>query len=243
MDEAPTPLGFMLSKDYLVTVRYTALHSFDAVAAKFARPDAPQTGAETFTALADEMVDLSADALESIGVELDAISRSLFPRRIEKRKPLVSKTNDALRGVLIDIGNIGERSSRARDILLGLQRIVPFVSGPRREWISEQILERLRTVSTDITSLTDYEEHLAGKVQFLLDAVLGLINTKQNDIFTVLTVVSVVGIPPTLVASIYGMNFKYMPELSWAYGYQWGLVLIGLSTILPILWFKWRGWL
>jgi magnesium transporter len=77
----------------------------------------------------------------------------------------------------------------------------------------------------------------------LLDAVLGLINTKQNDIFTVLTVVSVVGIPPTLVASIYGMNFKNMPELSWAWGYQWGLFLIALSTIVPILWFKWRGWL
>ena len=70
-----------------------------------------------------------------------------------------------------------------------------------------------------------------------------LINTKQNDIFTVLTIVSVVGIPPTLVASIYGMNFKNMPELDWAWGYQFGLALIVLSTILPILWFKWRGWL
>ena len=98
-------------------------------------------------------------------------------------------------------------------------------------------------MGTDIVSLTDYEQHLANKVQFLLDAVLGLINTKQNDIFTVLTVVSVVGIPPTLVASIYGMNFRNMPELTWAYGYQWGLLLIVLSTILPILWFKWRGWL
>ena len=145
--------------------------------------------------------------------------------------------------MLIDVGSIGEGASRVRDILLGLQRIVPFVGGPKREWISEDIREHLRTVSTDIVSLTDYEAHLSGKVQFLLDAVLGLINTKQNDIFTVLTVVSVVGIPPTLVASIYGMNFKYMPELSWAYGYQWGLALIGLSTILPLLWFKWRGWL
>ena len=170
-------------------------------------------------------------------------SRSLFPKRNKKRQRLVSKSNDALRGVLIDVGDIGERSSRARDILLGLQRIVPFVGGPHREWISEQTQEHLRTVSTDIVSLTDYEEHLAGKVQFLLDAVLGLINTKQNDIFTVLPVVSVVGIPPTLVASIYGMNFKNMPELSWAYGYQWGLALVALSTILPILWFKWRGWL
>ena len=243
VDEAPTPLGFVLSKDYLVTVRYTALRSFDAVAAMFSRPDAPKTGTQTLAALADEMVDLCADTLESIGVELDAISRSLFPKGSAKRQRLVNKTNDALRGVLIDIGNIGERASRARDILLGLHRIVPFVGGPHREWISEQIQERLRTVSTDITSLTDYEAHLAGKVQFLLDAVLGLINTKQNDIFTVLTVVSVVGIPPTLVASIYGMNFKDMPELSWAYGYHWGLALIALSTILPILWFKWRGWL
>src|SRR5258708_35303113 len=78
------------------------------------------------------------------------------------------------------------------------------------------------------------------RFSFCWDAVLGFINTKQNDIFTVLTIVSVVGIPPTLVASIYGMNFKNMPELDWAWGYQFGLALIVLSTILPILWFKWR---
>jgi magnesium transporter len=79
-------------------------------------------------------------------------------------------------------------------------------------------------------------------VQFLLDAVLGFINTEQNDIFKVLTIASVVGIPPTFIASMYGMNFHNMPELSWHYGYEWGLFLIALSTILPIIWFKWRGW-
>ena len=79
-------------------------------------------------------------------------------------------------------------------------------------------------------------------MQFLLDAVLGFINTKQNDIFQVLTVISIVGIPPTLVASIYGMNFRNMPELGWAWGYPYALVLILLSAILPILWFKWRRW-
>ncbi len=129
-----------------------------------------------------------------------------------------------------------------RDILLGLQRIAHFVRS-HRALVVEEVQERLATVGTDIVSLTDYEAHLAGKTQFLLDAVLGLINTKQNDIFTVLTVVSVVGIPPTLVASIYGMNFKFMPELDWAYGYYWGLGLIAISTILPLLWFKWRGWM
>jgi magnesium transporter len=85
--------------------------------------------------------------------------------------------------------------------------------------------------------------HLNGKMQFLLDATLGLINTTQNNIIKVLTVVSVVGVPPTLVASIYGMNFKDMPELNWAYGYPYGLTVIVLSAVLPLLWFRIRGWL
>ena len=94
----------------------------------------------------------------------------------------------------------------------------------------------------DLQSLSDFELHLSNKIQFLLDAVLGFINTEQNDIFKVLTIVSVVGIPPTLIASMYGMNFHNMPELSWPWGYEWGLFLIFLSTLLPVAWFKWRGW-
>jgi magnesium transporter len=72
---------------------------------------------------------------------------------------------------------------------------------------------------------------------------MGLINIEQNNIIKVLTIVSVVGVPPTLVASMYGMNFHYMPELDWAWGYPYGLFLIALSAILPLLWFKLRGWL
>ncbi len=242
LDQAPSPLGFVLSKDVLVTIRYTPLRSFDAVAAKFGKNGAPGTSVGAFTAIVDEMVDLLADLLEAIGAELDEVSRDIFPRRGKARRKR-SPSNDALRAVLTDVGNVGERGSRIRDILLGLQRIVPFVAGPGRAWVPQETQDRLKIAQTDIVSLADYETHLSNKVQFLLDAVLGLINTKQNDIFTVLTVVSVVGIPPTLVASIYGMNFKNMPELSWAWGYQWGLFLIVLSTIIPILWFKWRGWL
>ena len=77
----------------------------------------------------------------------------------------------------------------------------------------------------------------------LLDAALGLINIEQNNTFRVLTVVSVVGIPPTLVASMYGMNFKNMPELSWAYGYPYGLALIVVSALAPVLYFRLKGWL
>jgi magnesium transporter len=97
-------------------------------------------------------------------------------------------------------------------------------------------------VRQDIASLNDYDAHLVNKVQLMLDATLGLINIEQNNIIKVLTVVSVVGVPPTLVASMYGMNFHNMPELDWAWGYPYGLTLIALSAILPVAWFKWRGW-
>jgi magnesium transporter len=123
-----------------------------------------------------------------------------------------------------------------------LQRFIPFVCDKCAPWIGADVQSRLKTAGTDIQSLVDFEAHLTNKVQFLLDAVLGFINTEQNEIFKVLTIVSVVGIPPTLIASMYGMNFHNMPEYSWSFGYQWGLGLIFLSALLPALWFKWRGW-
>ena len=242
LDEAPSPIGFVLSKTVLVTIRYTNLRSFDSVAAKFPKSHAPGSSIETFAAIVDEMVDLSADLLEGIAAELDVVSRSVF-RKTSRRRGRIAQSNEALHDTLIDVGNAGERLSRIRSSLLSLQRIIPFVSEPKRDWITNNIRSRLKSAQMDLVSLTDYEIHLSGNTQFLLDAVLGLINTKQNDIFTVLTIVSVVGIPPTLVASIYGMNFKNMPELDWQWGYQFGLALIALSTILPILWFKRRGWL
>jgi magnesium transporter len=91
-------------------------------------------------------------------------------------------------------------------------------------------------------SLNDYESQLSNKVQFLLDAILGFISIQQNDLFKVLTIVSVVGIPPMLVAGIYGMNFKFMPELNWAWGYPLAIAMVALSALIPLLWFKWRGW-
>ncbi len=192
VDDAPSQLGFVLSKDYLVTVRYTALRYFDTVAAKFSTPEAPRTSVETFAALDNEMVDLCADTLEAIGIELDTMSRSIFPKRGKGRKRLVAQYIDALAAVLIDVGNIGERPSRALGHPSGAAaRCARSSPLSQRDWLSQQMQEHLPTLSTDVVSLTDYEEHLAAKVQFLLDAVLGLINTKQNDLFTVLTVVSV----------------------------------------------------
>ena len=102
---------------------------------------------------------------------------------------------------------------------------------------------RLDITRQDVASLSDYDEHITNKVQLLLDATLGLINVEQNNIIKVLTIVSVVGIPPTLIASMYGMNFKGMPEYDWAWGYPYALAMIALSAVLPLVWFKWRGWI
>ena len=117
-----------------------------------------------------------------------------------------------------------------------LDEIVSLAEGAGLRHVS------LDTLRNDLASLNDYEFHLLNKVQLLMDATLGLINVEQNDIIKVLTVVNVVGVPPTLVASMYGMNFKYMPELDWSWGYPYGLALIAITAIAPLIWFKWRGW-
>jgi len=240
LDQAQSPLGFVLSKQLLVTIRYAHLQAFETVAERRSKDGGHSSSIDTFAALVDGMLELSADLIEQISAELDSVSRTIFSK-LGKQKH-VTQSNDALRRVLIGVGIAGERLSRIRDSVLGLQRVVPFVAGAEQDWIPANIRARLKTTQNDLSSLAEYETHLSNKVQFLLDAVLGFINTKQNDIFQVLTVISIVGIPPTLVASIYGMNFKNMPELSWAWGYPYGLVLIVLSAILPIVWFKWRRW-
>jgi magnesium transporter len=236
----PVPLGFILSPQVLVTVRYSEVHGFDPVEARVKQGlDLGSTSA--FAALIDSMVDFGADRLEKLSSDLAAVSATAFcpkgsPGQVDKR---VAR---ALRDSLNAVGTAGDQLSRIRESLLGLQRIIGFVLKMAADWLSPEKKTRLVTAQQDLSSLVDFEAHLSGKTQFLLDAILGFINTEQNDIFKVLTIVSVVGVPPTLIASMYGMNFHNMPELSWRWGYPYVLALIALSTLLPILWFKRRGW-
>lgn len=241
-ESAPTAVGFVLNEHVLVTVRYTELRGFERAKQQLAGGDCPATPVAIFIALLEGMVDFGADVLQEIAAELNAISHRVFQERGFWSKRTVALQSRALRQTMIDVGQRGERLSQIRESLLGLQRISSFVAEKGHGWVGEDVQARLKTATADLTSLTDFEGHLTNKVQFLLDAVLGFINTEQNDIFKVLTIVSVVGIPPTLIAGIYGMNFQSMPEYHWAHGYAWGLSLIFLSIILPIVWFKWRGW-
>jgi magnesium transporter len=240
-----TPVGFVLTRDRLITVRFEELASFAALANRTAVPDTgPFGSAEIFAELMEAIVDRLADILERIAGELDALSHRLFraaPTEPLTRRPPARESAD-LRLSLRRVGHSGDLASKIRDSLLGIGRIIPFVTSLGAEWFPPEVKPRLDTLRQDIASLNDYDAHLVNKVQLLLDATLGLINIEQNNIIKVLTIVSVVGVPPTLVASMYGMNFKYMPELSWSWGYPYGLAMIALSAVLPLLWFKWRGW-
>jgi magnesium transporter len=234
-----TPVGFVLAPDRLVTVRFEALVAFGTFEAA-----ARGSAYDVFAGLIEAIVDRIADVLEHIAGDLDALSHRLFrsgPVGTGRRRRPVRESAD-LRGILRRVGGAGDLTSKIRDSLLGLSRIVQYVAGLEVPRLTDPVKARLETMRHDIASLSDYDAHLVNKVQLLLDATLGLINVEQNDIFKVLTIVSVVGIPPTLIASMYGMNFKNIPEYDWSFGYEWGLLLIAVSAIAPILWFKWRGW-
>jgi magnesium transporter len=240
-DGVTSPLGFILTKDLLVTVRFAHLHTFPAIIKRVERR--PRSAPDIFMVIIEALVDYGADRLEELRAEALAVSNRVFHKQVQaRRRSSVKRTNRMLRDTLVEIGDMGERLSYIRDTLLVMQRAVPFVAEHGNGWLGETVKARLKMAGSDVQSLNDYEVHLTDKLQFLLDAALGFINTEQNDLFKVLTIASVVGIPPTFVASMYGMNFHNMPELSWAFGYQWGLFLIVLSTVIPIVWFKKRGW-
>lgn len=253
LDSQLMPLGFLLTKDRLVTVRFHELRAFGEVRKRIDTGDGVgTTSIEIFLLLMEELVDSLADALEDMGADLDSLSTRIFDFDVHSgglagdsklRNQTPRRRDLALRRILRGIGRRGKALGKIRSSLLGLERIVPFVANECEQILGEEQVPRFEAVRRDIASLDEFEIRLSENVQFLLDATLGLISIEQNNTFRVLTVASVVGIPPTLIASMYGMNFKHMPELEWVYGYPYGLVLILVSAIIPIVFFRIRGWL
>jgi magnesium transporter len=230
------PVGFVLTARALLSVRFAPVLALEAARAT-ADAEAPKTAEDAFLRILELVVDRAADALERASAECDELSRGAFRDGGRSRAP------NRLQKALLRVGDVADRISLVRDALLGVGRIAAYVTEGGREGAPPVNATRMRAIRTDVTSLTDYEAHLAGKVQFLLDATLGFINIEQNEIVKTLTIASVVGIPPVLVVGIYGMNFHDMPELGWRYGYPMSLALIVVTAALPLVWFKRRGWL
>ncbi|MDR7145429.1 magnesium transporter CorA family protein [Rhizobium sp. BE258] len=236
-----SPAGFIVGPDFLVTIRFDDLPAFDAVAERIKHDETLASGMGVFVALLEAIVDRGADVLEHLAAAVDQVSRTVFKGNL-KGSASPRSANFTLRRALSKVGALGDRSSKARDVLLGIGRMASFTLDVCHEMLSDEFRDQLHAVTKDVSSLSDYETHLSDKTQFLLDAVLGFITIEQNDIFKVLTIASVVGVPPTLLAGIWGMNFKFMPELGWEWGYPFAWTAIILSAIAPLVWFWRRGW-
>jgi magnesium transporter len=234
------PAGFVLSQRVLLTVRFDHLAAFDTVIAELGR-SAQCTPALAFVRLLETIVDRIADLLEISGRDLDDASHVIF--RPDARRQKLSKETAQLRRLMLRSGRTSERMARIHYTLVCVDRMAKFSTERGHDWIAPELSTRLQRVSSDISSLIHFAEGLVSRVQLLQDAATGIINIDQNDVIKVLTIASVVGIPPVLIAGIYGMNFKNMPEYDWPWGYAYALIVIAVSAMLPLIWFKWKDWI
>ncbi len=238
-----TPITFVLRNNQLVTVRYADPKPFKLFERLCTRPTGNNftTGEKVMVGLLEAIIDRLAQLLETTGDEIDQISREVFRN---KTRNVTRKSRD-LQQIIERIGMKGDILTLARESLVSISRLVSFhqtlETGDLKT--SRELKQELKVLQRDCTALGDHAAFLNSKVTFLLDATLGLINLEQNQIIKIFSVAAVVFLPPTLVASIYGMNFDLMPELSWAFGYPFALVLMILAAFLPYLFFKRKGWL
>src|SRR5579859_4265558 len=240
--EAPktTAVTFILSGHRLVTVRYDDPKPFLLVENKLARScSASITGEMVLMELLDAVIDRCADILEKIGADVDQVSHDIFEPESERHGHAKRYAQ-----ILIAIGRKGDLTSKVRESLVSIGRVVTFIAASVDgvKW-SKDMREQLKTMQRDVASLTDHASYLSNKITFILDAMLGVVNLEQNNIIKLFSVMAVVLMPPTLIASIYGMNFKIMPELQWEHGYTFALVAMLLAAAGPYMYFKWKKWL
>tara|TARA_R100000935_G_scaffold10277_1_gene20553 strand:- start:9771 stop:10739 length:969 start_codon:yes stop_codon:yes gene_type:complete len=236
-DPQMSPVSFVLTADRLVTVRYHEPRAFVSFPLQAERTGMEFSDAESLlVGLLEAIVDRLADILEHASRSIDEISRSIF------RRDTASAPN--FQTILEQIGRKGDLTSNIRDSLLTLERLVGFLSHVSfKRKSAKDIRERLKTQSRDIRSLLDHASFLTQKITFLLDATLGMISIDQNATIKIFSIAAVIFLPPTLIASTYGMNFKFMPELEWTFGYPFAIGLMIISAIMPYAFFKRRGWL
>jgi magnesium transporter len=235
-----TAVTFILAGHRLVTVRYDQPKPFAVVEAKLARACATGlTGEMVLMELLDAVIDRCADILERAGADVDQVSHEIFEPDSERHGHAKRYSQ-----ILSAIGRKGDLTSKVRESLVSVGRLVTFLSAVVEgvKW-SKDMREQLKTMQRDVASLTDHASYLSNKITFVLDAMLGVVNLEQNNIIKLFSVMAVVLMPPTLIASIYGMNFKVMPELEWRHGYPIALIMMVAAAIVPYYIFKLKKWL
>ena len=234
-----SPLTIAIAGERIATVRYDELRAVRHFVSRASKPaSGASSAASVFLGLIEAIIDRTADVLERISSDVDRINQEIFLRRggsAEQRE---------LSTLIEEIGRQGDLAAKARESLASLERLVQF-AGLAAPTINAKggNRARMKLAARDIRSLEDHVAFLSSKINFLLDATLGLISVEQNEVIRVLTLGATFFFPPTLIGTIYGMNFHAMPELDWHLGYPLAILLMVISALVPYLYFKRRGWL
>ena len=227
------PVAFVLRGDILFSVREEELPVFRLQRLRArTQPGFVSDSRDMLLDLYGAEAEYSADSLEDIYTELEVVSKNVLSESMSDE--------DAAR-ILADIAEQEDLNGRIRRNILDTQRAVSFLL--RRKLLTPTQLEDAKQILRDIESLNSHTAFLFGKINFLMDATVGFININQNKVIKIFSVASVALLPPTLIASIYGMNFNNMPELEWIFGYPFALGLMIISVLLPYLFFRRKGWL
>jgi magnesium transporter len=231
---------FILAREKLITLRYIDPQPFRTFEARCGRSMIGAKKAENaLMALLDVIIDRLADILERAGSEIEGISREIFDSTRGKQPITALDFQKVLRA----LGRKHDLSSKIRESLLSLARVLAFLAQSMDTEHNKDVLPHVKTLTRDVQSLQDHSSYMGTKLSYLLDATLGLINIDQNNIIKIMSVAAMVFLPPTLFASIWGMNFQHMPELSEWWGYPLSVAVMVVSAVVPYLWFKRKGWL
>lgn len=224
-------VAFILNERQLLTFRDTELPDFRLLRMRAHRGWVEaKNSLDIMLALLEQKVENLADSLEDIHQRLEDVSH------------LVLEDDDAeLEDAIDKLAKLEDSNGKIRLCLMDSQRSISFLQRHIRNFPQQQ--ETCREIYRDIETLMSHTAFLFEKINFLLDAAQGFINIEQNQIIKIFSIAAVVFLPPTLVASMYGMNFQMIPELSWEFGYPWAIGLMILSGIAPYWYFKRKGWL
>jgi magnesium transporter len=232
-------ITFILTPDRLVTNRYVDPLPFRRYITYAERhPALCSSAAAVLAGLLEAMVNRIADVLERTGDEMDALSAEVFGA------PNIARRRDRdYRAILERVGRNGDLNSKARETLGSLTRLIGFLqqsNGPR---FDEEVRGRLQSILKDAEQLSSHAAFMSNKVQFLLDATLGMINIDQNNILKIFSVATVVLLPPSVIGAVFGMNFDVIPGSHATWGFWGALAVMAISAIVPLVYFKRRGWL
>jgi magnesium transporter len=231
-----TQVTFILAGPRLVTNRYADPLPFRRfIAFAQTHPASCGSAALLLAGLLEAIVNRIADILEKVGSDIETVSASVFARR--------SRSHD-FRAELQQIGQGGELISKARESLVSLQRLLGFLQQSTNDHlVTPEARANLRTVAHDVSALSSHATFLYEKVQFLLDATLGMVTIDQNNILKIFSIVTVLLLPPSIIVGFYGMNFPYVPLMHQVWGVWVAISAMLVSAWLPWLYFRRKGWL